>query len=102
MIDAGKFAHRKIGADRLHRYQFSVDKAAAAAELRRMADDIDNGEVLVQRVQSGQVADHADYCMHAIMIEFAVRAALSEPVELRGEHALPIDVQPRPPVGFGD
>jgi hypothetical protein len=79
MIDAGKFAKPtppKSGENGF--FRFSIDKEGAACELRRLADAIEQNMIILQKVQSGVVADRADYCLQALMIEFAERETVEK------------------------
>jgi hypothetical protein len=104
MIDAGKFAKPtppKPGETGF--FRFSIDKEGAACELRRLADAIEQNIIILQKVQIGVVADRADYCLSAIMIEFAERETVEQierdhpttakSIELFGNHLFPIDSQ---------
>jgi hypothetical protein len=91
MIDAGKFAPPVIQASGdAGFFRFSLDRVAAATELRRFADGIESGRILLQKVQSGVVASNDDYCLQALMVEFAEREVAEEvdPMAARKEAAL--------------
>jgi hypothetical protein len=107
MIDAGKFAKLtppKLGEKGF--FRFSIDREGAAFELRRVADAIEQNIVILQKVQSGVVADRTDYCLSALMIEFAQRETVEQiecdyptagkSIELYETHLFPIDVQSIP------
>jgi hypothetical protein len=104
MIDAGKFAKvTPPNSGENGFFRFSIDKEGAARELRRLADAIEQNRIVLQKVQSGGVADRADYHFQALMIEFAEREIIEKlerdcptagnPVGLFGSHQLPVDVQ---------
>jgi hypothetical protein len=107
MIDAGKFARptKPVTGDPGF-FRFSIDRQGAVAELRRIADALEDGRLLLQKVQSGTVAVCDDYCFQALMMEFAEREVVealdrAKPVagtkvELIAEHCLPVDVQTVP------
>ena len=81
MIDAGKFAQRLDlddvdGEPRF--FCFGLDAANAVAELRRFADAIERKEIMLQRVQTGSVAEPDDFATQAIMITFAEACAIPQ------------------------
>ena len=79
MIDAGKFAKPtppKPGEKGF--FRFSIDREGAAFELRRLADAIEQNIVILQKAQSGGVANRTDYCLSALMIEFAQRETVEQ------------------------
>jgi hypothetical protein len=80
MIDAGRFAKRTepnltSGGDKCF-FRFAISSDDAARELRRLADAVESGRILIQKVQVGQVASVDDFYLQAIMIEFAEREEL--------------------------
>jgi hypothetical protein len=85
MIDAGKFATpttpTPFNDGQQSFLRFGLDAKNAAAELRRLADAIEQKLILIQSVQTGTVADLHDYVLQAIMITFAER----EVIEARDE-----------------
>jgi hypothetical protein len=107
MIDAGKFAKptKPVTGDPGF-FRFSIDREGAVAELRRIADAIEDGRFHLQKVQSGTVAVYDDFCFQALMIEFAEREVVEaldrakpvagNKVALTGRSAFPIDVQTVP------
>lgn len=69
MIDIGKFSKPHISGKGVIR--FGITKEETAAQLREFADRVEKGEILIQKVQTGQVAGLDDYLMQALFIEFA-------------------------------
>ncbi len=76
MIEIGKFAKRmehirppKAG-EPANFLRFSLDPDNTSNELRRFADAIDHGQIILQKVQTGGVASLADWCAQAVLIEF--------------------------------
>ena len=51
------------------RYKFSLDKEAAIACIRKLADLLESGECLIQTVETSQKADIDDYLMSKTVIE---------------------------------
>ncbi len=72
MIDATNFARPHISGRFV--FRFSVNSPEAlAGQLRDFADKVEKGEVLVQKVQTGQTAKLDEYNMQGLFIEFATR-----------------------------
>lgn len=74
MIDAGDFGHPKLGTDEKSFYRFGITTNEEAAKaIRRFADQVEQGKVIIQKVQSGTIANVTDYTQRAIMIEYVLR-----------------------------
>lgn len=73
MIDAGMFAKPHIREVDKTGFKFGLDvsKEEAADAIRKFADAVERGDVLLQKVQSGVVADVSDFTMKAIMFTYA-------------------------------
>lgn len=76
MIDAGTFANRgsaiREGDKSFFRFGLN-DPKELAATIRNFAAQVENGTIVIQKVQSGAVSDLADFTLRAIMIDYAVR-----------------------------
>ena len=74
MIDASKFAKPIIGKYHDTKFfRFGVgENAAMAQEIRRFADLVESGSVIMQKVESGAAANIDDYAMYGLYFEFAV------------------------------
>ncbi len=71
MIDVGQFAKP---VEPNGEFRFAIgDKSEVAKTLREIADRVECGQILIQKVQGGQVASHDDYYLQALFIEFAER-----------------------------
>mgnify|MGYP001584846120 CR=1 FL=1 len=57
----------KSGGDQ---FAFGCDSKLAAAALRKLADQIDAGAILAQRVEQKTVAKHEDFASSSFIIEF--------------------------------
>jgi hypothetical protein len=72
MIDIGKFAKPALSFDQKTLFRFSVDDPKQIAEeLHKFATLVENGKVLIQKIQAGQIAARDDYFVQALLIEFA-------------------------------
>lgn len=68
MIDAGNFAKPLNGTN----LKFGTHaKEELANELRRIATLVESDQLIIMKVQSGQIASQDDYYTQALMIEFA-------------------------------
>jgi hypothetical protein len=60
-------------------YPFGIGKSKdCAAELRRFADDVEKGVILIQRIHCAQVSDIADYGMAYLFVEFVEARAVAD------------------------
>ena len=89
MIDVGQFAKPALNFNSERHFRFGLgNKENCAAILRMMADEIEAGRILLQKVQGGTVAVIDDYFMEALYLEFApaekIVAAPEEPKQLYG------------------
>jgi hypothetical protein len=73
-MDARNFAHT-LGGEMGHFFPFGVDKDNAAAELRKFADAIESGKIVLQKIQSGSIADPGQYATQSVVIEFVEKAS---------------------------
>jgi hypothetical protein len=96
MIDPRKFGKPPDIHGKNHFFPFGLDKDNIAVELRRLADGIESGLVIPQRIQCGSVSDIGEYVMQAIMIEFAegveIRTESSKEISLYGSGGFPVNI----------
>lgn len=74
MIDIGRFAQRhceiiKDGEKKSLRFGGGA-REELAAELRRFADMVENGDVLIEKIQAGQIVSPEEWYAQALFIEF--------------------------------
>jgi hypothetical protein len=72
MIDASKFSTPQLNGVGCG-FRFGVGKDECVTALREMADAIERGDILVQKVQTGAITVVDDYTMQGIFIEFVER-----------------------------
>jgi len=56
-------------ADRAGRHSFGLNDAKAAVALRKLADDIDTGAVVLHSVTTSCHATHAEFTIREVVIE---------------------------------
>lgn len=83
MIDVGKFAKPLITTSskiaEKSFFHFGTDEPAnLAIQLRMFADKVESSDILIQKVQAGQVASIDQYFMQAIFIEFAEKETVEK------------------------
>jgi hypothetical protein len=59
---------------RAGRYAFGLDEMKAAGMLRRLADDLENGKVLVHRVTTSCHAIHDEFTVRELVVELMEEA----------------------------
>jgi len=78
-------------------YGFSVDPQATATALRRLADDLQSGAVILQRAAQFRVAQHDEFEASGVVLHFvsateAHRKEIKKRVSLYGSgHQFPVD-----------
>lgn len=55
------------------RFAFGLNKAAAIAELRALADKLESREAILQKISTAQIATDDDFGMYEVAITFAER-----------------------------
>lgn len=79
MIDIGKFAKPHDISQKNGFFRFGlVDSKTFATTLREMADAVENDEIVIQKVQGGQIAVPDDWLHQAIFIEFVEKEKVNE------------------------
>ena len=69
MIDVRRYQRPTLGSNDIS-YPFgSPTKEGMATEIRRFADDVESGKILVQKIQCAEVLDISDYTMSCLFVE---------------------------------
>jgi hypothetical protein len=75
MIDASRFRRPQID-ERPPLFPFAIgNETNVAAVLREFADAVERGDFIVERVQTGQVAQPDEYVRSAMLIEYVAKVA---------------------------
>jgi hypothetical protein len=70
MVSQGRTSiHAAECADRAGRHAFGLNDAKAVAALRRLADEIEAGTVVLQSVSTSSHATHEEFAVREIVIE---------------------------------
>ena len=72
-------------SSRAGRYAFGLDEMKTVAMLRRLADDLESGKVLVHRVTTSCHATHDEFTVRELVVELLEEA----PVVSRGPQVVP-------------
>lgn len=71
MIDASKFAKPHIVSDGRH-FHFATGSAEQiAAQIRLFAQDVEDGRILIHRVQCGSAASADDFTLSGLYFEYS-------------------------------
>jgi hypothetical protein len=65
-------------SSRAGRYAFGLDEIKTAQMLRRLADDLENGRVLVHRVTTSCHAIHEEFTVRELVVELMEEAPPSK------------------------
>jgi hypothetical protein len=63
-------------SSRAGRYAFGLDEVKTASMLRQLADDLENGKVLVHRVTTSCHAIHDEFTIRELVVELMEEAPL--------------------------
>lgn len=93
LLDLSRFAKAiPFGDGRIIKFGLNDDLPTMAAELRRFADRVESGEVLLEKVQCLQTATGDEWCRYAVLIECChLEKDAAEPAEPAREPIIRIE-----------
>jgi hypothetical protein len=71
-------------ANKAGKYSFGVDEAKTAEALRKLADEIESGRVVLYSVSTSSHATHEEFTIREVTIEVLEESAGKRPQKIKG------------------
>ena len=83
MISGGKTINAAECADRAGKHAFGLNEGKAVAALRKLADDIESGAVVLSSITTSSHATHEEFTIREVVIEVLEELPSAGPIMVK-------------------